>query len=350
LNFPITDILRFSAVAILLLMALILFPKCRTNKNLIPGILLCWGLICYLLVDWAPMGDYQLFYYLLPGAFSVSYFFWLFSKSIFDDEFEYEKVFYIGLVAVIVVYYIIYLQNRFYLLGSAPALHLISGFLAQLISLVFVILAILEAFRGKASDLVEGRLKFRYVFIITAASVIIITLVVEISLKDMKPPPTLEFIQKLFIAGLAFFFSVKTLQLKHGFLFKEPQKATKVDELAKDPSQQRILDKLSQAMKEEKCYKKEGLTISKLAQQLEEQEYKVRKVINQQMGYNNFNQYLNSFRVVEACQVLSNPQKAEFTVLEIAYSLGYQSLAPFNKAFKQQTQLTPTEYRKKHMS
>ena len=330
-------------------MALILFPKCRTNKNLIPGILLCWGLICYLLVDWAPMGDYQLFYYLLPGAFSVTYFFWLFSKSIFDDEFEYGSIHNMVLATVIAVYYIIYLQNRFYLLGSEPALHLVSGFLAQLISLVFVILAIVEAFRGKASDLVEGRLRFRYVFILIAATVIMVTLLVEISLKDLEPPPVLAFIQKLFIAALAFFFSVKTLQLKHGFLFKEPKKATKVDELAQDPSQQRILDKPSQAMMDEKWYKTEGLTISKLAQQLEEQEYKVRKIINQQMGFNNFNQCLNSFRVEEACQVLSNPQKAEFTVLEIAYGLGYQSLAPFNKAFKQQTQLTPTEYRKKHM-
>ena len=53
-------------------------------------------------------------------------------------------------------------------------------------------------------------------------------------------------------------------------------------------------------------------------------------------------------RVVEEFELLKDASKKEMTVLEIAFQLGYNSLAPFNKAFKAQTGVTPTEWRRQH--
>ena len=44
------------------------------------------------------------------------------------------------------------------------------------------------------------------------------------------------------------------------------------------------------------------------------------------------------------------PLEVRKTILEIAYELGYQSIGPFNKAFKDLKGLTPTAYRKNQIN
>ena len=99
-------------------------------------------------------------------------------------------------------------------------------------------------------------------------------------------------------------------------------------------------------MGNEQAWRTEGLTIRLLSEKMGVKEYRLRQAINQHLGYRNFNDYLNGYRIREACAVLSDPSKKELTVLEISYPLGYASLAPFNKAFKDTTGMTPTEWRK----
>ena len=45
--------------------------------------------------------------------------------------------------------------------------------------------------------------------------------------------------------------------------------------------------------------------------------------------------------------MLANPQQRHLPVLTIALTVGYQSITPFNNAFRQTQGLTPTEYRKR---
>ena len=111
-----------------------------------------------------------------------------------------------------------------------------------------------------------------------------------------------------------------------------------------------ILVKLTDLMDHQQYWQTEGLTIRQLAETMQVKEYRLRQTINQHLGFRNFNEFLNSYRIREACAILSNPKKQELIILEIAYDLGYQSLAPFNKAFKRVTGVTPTEYRKENNS
>ena len=71
----------------------------------------------------------------------------------------------------------------------------------------------------------------------------------------------------------------------------------------------------------------------------------MRQVINSQLGFKNFNAFVNHYRVREAGQVLADPARMHLGVAEVAYQVGFRSLGPFNKAFKELTGLTPTEYR-----
>lgn len=71
-------------------------------------------------------------------------------------------------------------------------------------------------------------------------------------------------------------------------------------------------------------------------------------LINHDLNQHFFD-FVNGFRIRKAMEMLADPGKKEFTVLEILYDVGFNSKSSFNTAFKKYTQLTPTEYRKKHL-
>ena len=79
-------------------------------------------------------------------------------------------------------------------------------------------------------------------------------------------------------------------------------------------------------------------------------EHKLRRLINQQLGWRNFNQYLNAYRLADAKAALADPLQAEVPVLTIAMDAGFQSLGPFNRAFKADTGVTPSEYRRQALA
>lgn len=93
-------------------------------------------------------------------------------------------------------------------------------------------------------------------------------------------------------------------------------------------------------------YRTEKLTLSILAEALQLPEYKTRALINQRLGYRNFNDYINQLRISEAAQrLLAEP---DTPVLNISLDVGYRSLSSFNRAFKENLALSPSAYRQQH--
>ena len=101
-------------------------------------------------------------------------------------------------------------------------------------------------------------------------------------------------------------------------------------------------------MTTERAYRQDGLTIGTLAQQLGLPEYRLRRLINQALGYRNFNSFVNRYRIAEAKSALADPRQTEVPVLTIALDAGFSSLGPFNRAFKAETGTTPSDYRRLH--
>jgi AraC-like DNA-binding protein len=112
-------------------------------------------------------------------------------------------------------------------------------------------------------------------------------------------------------------------------------------------SERAALNRLQHLMATERTYRQEGLTIGLLAVRLGMPEYRLRALINEGLGHRNFNAFLNRYRLDEAKAALADPDQAEVPVLTIALDAGFQSLAPFNRAFKTDTGLTPTEFRRR---
>lgn len=116
--------------------------------------------------------------------------------------------------------------------------------------------------------------------------------------------------------------------------------------IAQQTSEQNILVKrINQAM-EEGVWRVEGLTVGGLAQQVKAPEHQVRKAINQVLGHRNFASFINGARIDAAIARLADEDAMDTTVLEIAYDVGFSSLGPFNRAFRDATGQSPTDYRK----
>jgi AraC-like DNA-binding protein len=92
------------------------------------------------------------------------------------------------------------------------------------------------------------------------------------------------------------------------------------------------------------------ISIGQLAVKLDVKEHHLRRVINSGLGYRNFNDFLNCYRIQETSARLSDPEIAKLPILTIALDAGFRSLSTFNKAFKDTHQLTPTEFRKKSLT
>lgn len=74
--------------------------------------------------------------------------------------------------------------------------------------------------------------------------------------------------------------------------------------------------------------------------------HKISRIINQEFKASFF-KYVNRFRIEEAIRMLQDPGHNTFTILDIAYSVGFNSKSTFNAVFREITGKTPGDYRQK---
>lgn len=341
------DILRFMTGGCLILIIIKLARNKVPNHQKIPASLFSISVLGYLLVDWEPLHDYLVFYVFFLLAISLPYAFWLFSRSLFDDEFRLRPWTDLILMGFLLIQVFFYNISRQSLEDGMESIKQIISVSQYILPLLFVVLGIVSATRKRQDDLILARYQFRAYFILLTASLIVLTLLSEISFSGKDVPVFLDLLQKIFIAGLTFLFASQSLIFKPGF-FLVLENLPK-QESAKPEVDNVILERLSKLMDHQQFWCTEGLTIRQLAETLQVKEYKLRNTINQYLGFRNFNDFLHSYRIKEAGKLLADPEKKDFTILEIAYEVGYNSLAPFNKAFKQIKGMTPTDWRRSKM-
>lgn len=96
-----------------------------------------------------------------------------------------------------------------------------------------------------------------------------------------------------------------------------------------------------------KPYLDPNFVISMLADAVAIPVYHISFTINNRFQQN-FNEFINSYRIEEAKRKLTEPGHSRTPILNIAYEVGFNSKSAFNNAFKKYTSMTPTQYRKTH--
>jgi len=103
--------------------------------------------------------------------------------------------------------------------------------------------------------------------------------------------------------------------------------------------------RLLEMMGREKLFLDAGLTLPKLAQALDVPLNHLSQVINEQLGRNFFD-FINGYRVDAAKQQLAQPGAAQLKLISIAFDCGFNSLATFNRVFKDLAGRNPSDFRK----
>lgn len=103
--------------------------------------------------------------------------------------------------------------------------------------------------------------------------------------------------------------------------------------------------KLKKYMTDEKPFLNPALTIQDISKEMKIPVRELSVLINHQLGQH-FYDFVNTYRVENAMEILKDTTKNKVTILEILYEVGFNSKSSFNTAFKKHTGNTPTEYRK----
>jgi AraC-like DNA-binding protein len=96
-------------------------------------------------------------------------------------------------------------------------------------------------------------------------------------------------------------------------------------------------------MSQHKPYTNPNLTIHELAMGVKIPPHVLSRVINDGFGKNFFD-FVNQYRVEEFKHRMDDPRTKNYTLLSLAFEVGFNSKTAFNRAFKKLTNLTPKEY------
>jgi AraC-like DNA-binding protein len=274
---------------------------------------------------------------LLLGC-GTSFALWLLAEVHFDDEFRWRPAHAFLLVALVGLGYLSWWVS----VGVVPfaARHeRLWITLPKIVSVVLVVHALIRVYVGARSDLILARLRARYAVLVMAATYILVQLLGEALLTGSSGEALAERLHSFAVLVLVSVVAFRSLRIAPEVLrpARPSVDAPVVDSL--------LAERLNRLLQVDEAFREEGLTIGSLAEKLSVQEYKLRQLINTQLGFKNFNAFLHSFRVKAAQDLLADPAKAHLGVAEIAYQVGYRSLGTFNKGFKEMTGQTPTEYR-----
>lgn len=278
---------------------------------------------------------------------------WLAARALFDDHFSFTLLQLGGALGLMVLG----LAENVPRLNAAQATQSDPGaswlmYLHAVAMLGFSAAALWAVIRGWSDDLVEPRRAARRWVSLGIGVYAAIALIVELAVRDRPIGPLLPALHVLGIGSIALALAVLVARRSLEAILGLPappaaQNAAAIAQLAVRPSDpprpaSPALSRLTQAMTEDRAYRREGLTLAALAEVLNLGEAALRGLINQELGYRNFNDFLHHYRLQEAASRLTGE---DLPILSIALECGYGSIGPFNRAFRQRFGMTPTEYR-----
>jgi AraC-like DNA-binding protein len=290
---------------------------------------------------WQAMGSP---YVLLAVDYPVGGLFWLFVLTMFEDW----RVTPLTLAPAAIL-----LVSGFFM---APAAPVVTGWIWTARNVFAGLLAAHAGFvvlRGWSDDLVEGRRRFRGLVLGMACLFAIMEVAAGFAYRaDPAGPWLLLTIGHpyggLMVAALGLALATVMLQPRAA-VFGAARRAEPAPDPRADAADRLLIERLNAVMTAE-AWRREGLAIGALAAELGTAEHRLRRLINQKLGYRNFADFLNARRIEAAKRRLADPADARTTVATIAFDLGYGSLGPFNRAFRAATGVTPSEWRRRTLA
>jgi AraC-like DNA-binding protein len=154
-------------------------------------------------------------------------------------------------------------------------------------------------------------------------------------------PQNVSIILLFIFANMILYKGLKQPEIFAGINQRKPNGKPMLDET----NYNRYLKQLEIVMENEKPFLSPNLSLNELAGQLSISPRYLSDLINRSFKQNFFD-FINTYRIEEAKKMLSFDDSRTRTVLEILYDSGFNSKSAFHVAFKKNTGITPTEYRR----
>jgi len=333
---------RFVIIGQFFLLAIvILYKSCRFQTVLLTTLIVC-ACAYLLLTPQIPNHHYgSLRGVLLFFSDIVSYVCWFYVFSLLDDDFHPKNwswpinALILGAIAWL-VYVFIYLQGH-------GTFHDINHWIEAIVTIHVLYIAL----KDLKDDLVDSRRKKRmfivcimsgYVFVLTVLE-LTQTRLIHTSIFSLANSSLFFVVANIFfVSRIKKHYQQQAPNFEHSIISPE-QKNTNIPIIF-----QARFAKLTQFIDAEN-FTQPDLTIKQLSTLLDIPEHQLRELINQCLGFKNFSAFLNNYRIPCACDQFDNIDNLRKPILSIALELGYGSIAPFNRAFKEIMGKTPIQYR-----
>lgn len=191
-------------------------------------------------------------------------------------------------------------------------------------------------------DLVEARRRLRAALVVMGAigCLAFLLLLARVSLSEAGAEPSWT---RSAVAGLIFVtLSIATV------VVLEARRDLFETRLSRPSLDDDLCARLATLMESEAPWRSEDISIGGLAAALQAPEYRLRRVIHSELGFRNFAEFINSYRLAAVKDQLARPGR--ISVAEEAFAAGFASLSPFNRAFKAETGMTPSAWRRERLS
>ncbi len=133
-------------------------------------------------------------------------------------------------------------------------------------------------------------------------------------------------------------FSNTHIPLKKRLFSEKYKKSGLTDNLSNE-----LKENLIKLLVEDKIFKESSINLETLALKLNTTRHNASQIINEHFKMNFF-ELINKFRINEAIKILEEDVNGNLNIIDIAYEVGYNNKVTFNKAFKKETNTTPSEY------
>ena len=140
------------------------------------------------------------------------------------------------------------------------------------------------------------------------------------------------------VFSLIFYWALGFYFLSH----RQQKKQGSVKKIA-EPEFEKLNQRLTRLMEEERLYRNPDLNLEQLASQLSVSRHLLSQLLNDNLS-KNFHQYINDYRIQEACDLLK--ENNHFSIEAIGSEVGFHSRSSFFSSFKRLMGMTPSAYRK----
>lgn len=334
---------RGGAIALLALWSWMLLRDHRSALAARLAVAMNAAICCYILVTtgWYSGRTVPGFGLALGAGLSAALF-WLFARAWFNDHHRVSRLGWLLLALALLNIAVVQLS-----FPDGGLVYRVSAIVFRVNQFAFALAALWEVWRGRAGDLVEGRRRLRSLLVGSVAIYVALIAFTESSAQaGYLGSDVLRGVSSGAVVVI-FAFCAAMLGMRQNDLFAAAAGPAPVPPTARPPRDESdpLALRLRAHMATDLPHRDETLSIAALAAQLGEPEYRLRRVINGSLGYRNFAQFINGYRLAEVKAALADPAQRDVPIITIALDAGFGSLGPFNRAFRDAEGVTPSEWR-----